>query len=198
MASAPTVQLEHVGIPRIRTARLLLREARESDFAAYEAQVTDPDAARFTGGVVDRRGAWRQFLTMSGSWIVNGGGWWQLEDVESGASVGTVGAFFRETNIGRGRDADLELGWSIYRAFWRRGFASEAAAAALAWAGARHDPARIIAHISDGNVPSVAVAKKLGFTVVGPADFYGEPVTLHAIERPPAGWPPLSGATRLR
>ena len=94
-----------------------------------------------------------------------------------------VGAFFRETNIGKGRDADLEVGWSTYRDAWNRKFAREAAGAALAWAVEEHDPARVIAHIDKENLASIAVSRALGMKPAGTVDFYGTPSELFVIER---------------
>jgi hypothetical protein len=104
-APAPSAPL--LSIPRLTTARLLLREFQMRDFDAYATNLTDPVATKFTSGLQDRRAAWRSFAAQTGSWLLNGGGWWAVEQREGGAVVGTVGAFFRET------DATLvELGCS--------------------------------------------------------------------------------------
>ena len=181
--SGPDATLGNFTVPRLTTERLLLREPQTRDFTAYAEHMCDDEATQYMGGALDRRGAWRAFLVGAGNWIVTGSGWWTLEERATGTIVGTVGAFFRDTNIDRGRDADLELGWVVFRPFAKRGFAREAARAALAWSLARHDPARVIAHISKENVASIAVSRALGMTHVGEVDFYGEPSQLYAIER---------------
>lgn len=174
-------------VPRITTERLVLRAAEPRDLDAYAAHMSDADAVKHMGGAVDRRAAWRLLLMNSGSWIVTGSGWWMLEERASRQVVGMVGAFFRETNLGRGEEADLELGWSVYRPFWKRGFAREAAAAALAWSLERHQPARAIAHIESGNTRSVAVARALNMAHLGQTDFYGETLDLYALDRQRTG-----------
>lgn len=181
--SGPDATLGNFTVPRLTTERLLLREPQTRDFTAYAEHMCDAEATQYMGGALDRRAAWRAFLVGAGSWIVTGSGWWTLEERVTGAIIGTVGAFFREANIDRGRDADLELGWVVFRPFAKRGFAREAAGAALAWSLARHDPARVIAHISKENVASIAVSRALGMAHVGEVDFYGEPTELYAIER---------------
>jgi RimJ/RimL family protein N-acetyltransferase len=166
-------------IPRIRTARLLLRELRESDFDAFAQNLADPVAAEFLSGTVDRRTAFRIFLGSFGFWTLRGAGWWAVELLETGEFVGSVGAFYRE------RPSDLELGWTIVRRFWRRGFASEAAAAAL-WFGTEQLAAtRVVAHIDAKNIPSVRVAEGLGMTYEGEVDFFGERVGRYASVRVP-------------
>lgn len=170
-------------VPRLETERLLLRELRSGDFEAYAAHMSDADLRKYCGGALNRREAWRMFLVSAGSWIVARSGWWMLEEKATSAVVGMVGAFYRESSLDRGRAADLELGWSIYREAWNRKFAREAAAAALAWAVDAHDPARVIAHIDEGNLASIAVGRALGMKAAGTVDFYGEPSELFVIER---------------
>lgn len=170
-------------VERISTQRLLLRELRTTDFAPYAEQMADPQAREFTSGGIDRRSAWRFFSAMMGSWLINGAGWWGIELRETGEYVGVVGAFFRETAIDLGAAADLELGWNVRRAYWRRGFATEAAKAALAFGFARHPVKRAIAHIHPDNEASVGVSRALGMSYEGLVDFYGEKSSRYAIAR---------------
>ncbi len=148
------------------------------DFEAYAANLTDPVATKFMAGTCDRRAAWRSFASQTGSWFLNGAGWWAVEEREGGAVVGTVGAFFRET------DATLvELGWSLYPAHWGRGFATEAAAAALQYALDIHGARRVVAHIVAENVASIAVSKHLGMKYQADVDFYGTPIGQYVFTR---------------
>lgn len=156
-------------IPRITTARLLLRELQMRDFDSYAANLADPAATTFFGGPSDRRAAWRIFAAQTGTWLLNGGGWWAVEERESDAVVGTVGAFFRET-----AETRVELGWSLRPAHWGRGFAKEAAGAALHFAVETQGSPQVIAHIAAKNLASVAVSKHLGMTYDTDVDFYGD------------------------
>jgi RimJ/RimL family protein N-acetyltransferase len=156
-----------VAIPRIKTQRLRLREFRRGDFEAFAAHNADPEATKYLSGTVDRRGAWRIFSGAIGAWSLNKAGWWALETLDTHEHVGTVGAFFRESSfLGDAtistHSTDLELGWSIYKNFWRRGYASEGAAAALAYALSVHRPPRVVAYVTPGNVASVGVAERIG------------------------------------
>ncbi|MEP7127109.1 MAG: GNAT family N-acetyltransferase, partial [Byssovorax sp.] len=119
-APAPATPL--LTIPRLTTPRLLLRELQMRDFESYAANLADPAAMTFFGGLADRRAAWRIFAAQTGTWLLNGGGWWAVEIRESGEVAGTVGAFRRET-----AETRVELGWILHRAHWGRGIATEAA-----------------------------------------------------------------------
>ncbi len=154
-------------IPRIATARLLLREPRLADFEAAAANMADPLANEHTGAVTSPREAWRRFHASAGHWLLQGMGWWTVEERALGA-IGTVGVFHRETG------PELEIGWAIHRAHWGRGYASEAARAAADFAVSTWHATRIIAHIAKGNDASMKVATKIGMTREGEVDFYGE------------------------
>ncbi len=172
-------------VPRVTTERLVLRELRLQDFEAYAAFMADPVATRFLTQTADRRVAWRGFAALSGQWLLNGAGWWGVEVAATGEMVGTVGAFFRETEIGKGSDAVLEVGWTVYPAHQRRGYATEAARAALAHGFAHHDVKRAIAYVGTENVASSKVALAIGMTHDGETEFWDEPVIRYARSRTP-------------
>lgn len=175
--SGTLVGAAEFSIPRIATARLLLREMRRSDFDAYAENMADPRATEHLTAATDRRQAWRMFASATGQWIVAGAGWWGVELTGSGALIGTVGAFFREDSF------ELEIGWTLYPKFWRQGFATEAARAALDCSLARLGRTRAIAHVAHANVASIAVATRLGMHLEGDVDFYGERIGRYAVGR---------------
>ena len=166
-----------ITIPRLTTARLLLREFRAADFDGYAENMADPEATKFLSGTVDRRTAWRMFLAAAGSWVLQGAGWWSVEVRETGEVVGDVGAFVRDTS------PDFEIGWTLYRRFWGQGFAIEAAKAALAFTLEGHRAKRVIAHITAANTASVAVSQRLGMKYEADVDFFGESLGRYALER---------------
>lgn len=169
-------------IPRLETPRLVLREVRLADFDDYVTQMTNPEMARWMTPLPDRRTAWRLFAALNGQWSLTGAGWWGIELPAEEKLVGLVGAFFRETTLGQA-DAPIELGWVVYRPFWRQGIAREAAGAALAWAFRSHPVPRAIAYIDGKNEASIKVSEAIGMQFDGMADFYGEPTTRYAIAR---------------
>lgn len=182
MLSAMKESAPVVSIPRLRTDRLLLREFQTSDFEAYATHMADAEANQFTNGAVDRRMAWRLITSSVGQWMLTGSGWWAMELTATGETVGTVGAFFRETQFASPKE-HIELGWSIYRTHWRRGLASEAARAVLAYAFETHDVPRAIAYVAPENVASIGVTRAIGMQYDGVAEFYGEPTTRYAIQQ---------------
>lgn len=170
-------------IPRIRTTRLLLREHRASDFERFATEVADPVARASPNGVMDRRTAWRSFVTGVGAWALHGAGWWCVELAATGEFVGTVGAFYRESAMGGDGPPELEMGWLIFRAHWQKGVATEAATAALQHAFASHDTTHAVAYIHTTNEPSIRVATRLGMHYERDVDFYGDPMRRYVVQR---------------
>jgi RimJ/RimL family protein N-acetyltransferase len=169
-------------IPRLRTERLLLREWRADDIDDHAAIAGDPEVMELLGGVLDREGAWRQMALHAGHWGLRGYGNWALE--LNGRMIGRTGLWFPEGWPG------LEVGWALARDAWGRGYATEAARAAMEWAWTELGVPRLISVIRPENVRSVRVAERLGFAPDGEAIVMGVPCVIYAITAPaPAGSP---------
>jgi len=163
-------------VPRLHTQRLLLRDYRREDFDAFAAHLADPASAAHIG-LADRPTAWRIFCSHAGLWLIHGAGWWAVEEKQTGRVVGSVGAFFREEST------VMELGWNTYRAFWGRGFAHEAAAAALHHAlEIRREPS-VRALIASANASSLRVAERLGLAYEAETEIYGSAVGVYTRQR---------------
>jgi RimJ/RimL family protein N-acetyltransferase len=163
-------------VPTLHTERLTLREYRREDFDAFATHLADPVSAAHLVPA-DRQAAWRIFCSQAGLWLIHGAGWWAVEERETGRLVGSVGAFFREDCT------VMELGWNTYRAFWGKGFANEAAAAALDYAlEIRREP-KVRALIAAANVSSLRVARRLGLTYEAETELYGKAIGIHTRER---------------
>ena len=61
----------------------------------------------------------------------------------------------------------VELGYFVMPAWRRRGFAEEAALGMMGWAAKVYGIERFVVSISPDNAPSVAMARKLGFSKIG-------------------------------
>jgi RimJ/RimL family protein N-acetyltransferase len=163
-------------IPRLATARLVLRAPHPADFERFAANAADPLAREHIGGVLSRRDAWRHFNSMAGQWVVQRIGWWMVEEPAVGV-LGTVGVFRRETG------PELEIGWSIDRPHWGKGYASEAAKAALDYGAAQPGGERIIAYVAPVNAASCAVAEKIGMKREAEVEFYEAKHWLYVLSR---------------
>ena len=142
-------------IPTIETARLRLRAWSEADLDAFAAFSADPSTARFVGGVCSRDEAWRRMAAYAGHWLLRGYGLWALEEKASGAFVGYSGLWFPEGW------PELELGWSLVKSAWGKGYATEAARRARRYAYDELGAKTLISFIDKENFASRAVADRL-------------------------------------
>ncbi|POZ60461.1 GNAT family N-acetyltransferase [Chromobacterium alticapitis] len=62
---------------------------------------------------------------------------------------------------------DVELGYAVYPAFRRQGYAREALLAMAGWAAEQGGVSRLVLSIAPDNAPSQALAAQLGFAKVG-------------------------------
>jgi RimJ/RimL family protein N-acetyltransferase len=146
-------------IPRLETERLLLREWRNEDFDALAGFLADPDVSRYlTGEPVARADAWRSLATTVGHWVLRGFGFWAVERKSDRALIGRVGLHNPEGWPG------LEVGWTIGKEHWGKGYATEAARAAMRYGFLTQPVDRLISVIHVDNKPSQAVAVRVGET----------------------------------
>jgi RimJ/RimL family protein N-acetyltransferase len=146
-------------IPTLQTERLIMRAPRGEDLDEWAAIMADPDVARYIAPApLTRDEAWRSIAATLGHWQLRGYGAWAVERKSDGAMIGRVGMINPEGWPG------LEIGWTLGKAHWGKGYATEAAAAAMRYAFLTQPVDRLISNIDPDNVPSQAVAVRLGET----------------------------------
>lgn len=165
---------------RLETERLILRMWREEDFEAYARIHGDGEVMRFlgpTGEPLSRMEAWRHLATMVGHWHLRGYGHWAVEEKSGGALVGRIGFLNPEGWPG------FELGWTLGREHWGRGYATEGARRALAYAFTEMNREHVISLIQPGNRNSIRVAERMGEKLEGRTDLFGKDVLIYGIDR---------------
>ncbi len=142
--------------PRLHTSRLTLRPPETQDFEPWAAFMADAATAEFLGGVQPRATAWRGFMTMAGAWSLQRFAMFSVIENSTGRWIGRVGPWYPDGWPG------TEIGWGIVHDCWGRGYATEAATAAIDWAIDTLGWTDIIHVIEPRNPASQAVARKLG------------------------------------
>ena len=140
----------------IITARLLMRPPRQDDFESWASFDGDADATRFFGGPKSRAVAWDDLAMAAGMWSLRGCGLFSVIERETGQWVGRVGPWVPE---GPGL---AEVGWAVLPSHWGRGYASEAAGEAVAWAFEHLNWDEARHRIDAANLASIAVARRIG------------------------------------
>ena len=147
-------------IPTLETDRLILRAPAAEDFEPWADFSADEEAARYIGGVQTRAGAWRVLCVMTGAWTIRGYSMFSVIEKATGRWVGRVGPWMPEGWPG------TEVGWGIVRDCWGKGYATEAAEAAIDWAFATQGWDEVIHTIEPANLNSQKVAERLGSRVL--------------------------------
>jgi len=158
-----------VEIPRLVTARLVLRGFVASDVEPYVRMMADPEVCRYLGDgtPLGRPEAWRQLAFLIGHWALRGFGLWAVEERASGRLIGRIGCFEPDGWPG------FEIGYVLARESWGQGLAREGAAAALDYARRELGRDTIISLIRPANRASIAVAEHLGARRTGSVELFG-------------------------
>jgi RimJ/RimL family protein N-acetyltransferase len=177
----PGAALAQITGPVIETERLVLRTWRSADIAPNTAMLSDADTARFITPdrkpVTDALVGWRNAAIMAGHWALYGAGMFVVEEKSSGQFAGRVGPWFPPTWPG------FEVGWGIAKEFRGKGYAVEAARAAIDWAFATFDLDQVVHSIDPANLASQGVARRLGADKRGQAELFGHVVDLWVTAR---------------
>jgi RimJ/RimL family protein N-acetyltransferase len=165
--------------PVLQTARLTLRPFQAGDADAQAAMMGDPEVMLHLGGQpVSREEAWRKLLCGHALWSLLGFGYWAVARRDDGAMIGQIGFADFQRDMKPSINGFPEMGWLFARDAAGQGFATEAAAAGLAWIDKALGAPEIVAIIDKDNVASIRVAEKTGFAARECALYRGEPIFL--------------------
>ena len=166
----------------METERLRLRPCAPTDLDALHALWSDPEVGPWIGGAHARREESVEELEGNlAHQAAHGFSMWVAEERQGGDLVGEVGLQLLE-----GHGPEVEIGWSVARCRWGRGYAAEAA---RAWLDAGHERLgleRILAVVLPGNARSRGLCERLGMREAGRRDAYGAEHLLYVSARTPA------------
>ena len=154
---APLADAARDALPVLQTARLTLRAPVLADYELFSRLFSSP-SGKFMGEVPDEAAIWAQFTNYTAGWLLRGDGMFTV--VHDDAPVGFV---FAGVEIG---DQAIELGFFIAPEHHRKGFAFEAANAALIHLRSI-GPDQIVSYVSTKNAASQALVTKLGGVQTG-------------------------------
>ena len=154
----------------LKTNRLILAPKSLDHWEAYAAAWADPAMTEFIGGKPrTRTESWGKFLAAAALWQFMGYGYWSFLDRATGKFLGNGGLSWFERGVA-GLEGVPEAGWAFIPEAWGKGLATEAMAAALAWADEALKAPEIRCIIDPGNQASRRVADKLGFRFLQASD----------------------------
>ena len=156
---------------QLETERLVLRPPREDDLDALVPIYGDAEVMRYigSGDAWTRSRSAEAIARWTSYWDADGFGMLAVIRREDGELIGDVGLLAWDpatwehgTRAAIGPSAEIEIGWTLGRDAWGRGYASEAAFAVRDWARDELGLRRLISLIHPDNARSIRVAEKLG------------------------------------
>lgn len=148
----------------------------EDDAAAMAEVYCDPEVMRFIpgGALANVDEARAELEKHAVAQATRGFGFWAVAERETGRVIGDAGfGVFEPTG-------DIESGYTLARAYWRRGYATEAASACLTAGLESFDAPRIIAVVDAENEPSMRVAQQIGMSQIDASEVHGRPHLIFA------------------
>jgi RimJ/RimL family protein N-acetyltransferase len=171
----------------LRSERLLLRRWRKGDREAFAKLNADPEVTRFLLGPLSPEQSDAYVDRIEAHFDQHHFGLWAVEVPGVTPFAGYVGlsvpsfeAHFMPA---------VEVGWRLDRAYWGRGYATEAARAATADGFDRVGLKQIVSFTIPINLPSIGVMERIGMTRNPEDDFehpgvpVGHPFRRHVLYR---------------
>jgi RimJ/RimL family protein N-acetyltransferase len=145
------------------TPRLILRRWEPGDLDRWLDHLNTPQVTEHLGGVRARAEVEEKFAKLAQGWEKDGFSFLAVALKPEGTFLGTAGLSRIENDAApeelRGA---VQIGWLLRADHWGRGYASEAARAAMALAFGRFGMARLYAQTALRNRASWAIMEKLG------------------------------------
>ena len=158
--------------PELRTERLTLRRWRDADRAPFAQMNADPRVMEFFPAPLSREESDALITRIEAGFDRHGFGLWALEVRETGQLIGFTGLAPPEFEAHF--TPAVEVGWRLAAPAWGRGYATEAARAAITFGFERAGLEEIVSMTSALNERSRAVMQRLGMSR-DPADDFDHP-----------------------
>jgi RimJ/RimL family protein N-acetyltransferase len=166
--------------PVVETPRLILRGYVAEDFPDVAASWADPKVVRYISGgqPYSEEQTWARFLRNVALWPMLGYGYWAATEKSTGRYIGDVGFADFKRGIEPSIEGVPEIGWVLASSAHGRGYATEAARAAIAWLEHTRGSERTVCVINEDNRASVRVAEKLGYVEFARTVYKSAPVVM--------------------
>lgn len=171
----------------IETERLIVRPWRDTDRAPFAAMGQDPEVMRFLGPLRSRAESDGLIDRMIAMQAERGYCLWAVERRVDTAFLGFCG--LNAGPMGTPLEGGLEIGWRLARAYWRQGYAREAALACLDWTWVNLAIDGLFSMTVPANTASWGLMERIGMRRLADQDFDhpgvpdGSPLKRHFLYR---------------
>lgn len=163
----------------LETQRLIIKSPALDNFENLYALYSDPEVMQYVGqGVRSREETRKKLAEIIYHFEKHGFSFGDVYKKESGACIGRAGLIYLEMNDSQ---PEIELGYTLHKAYWNKGYATELAKAFIQW-GFEHLPVeKLIAVTHPDNKKSRHVLEKTGMHYVGNVRCYNTEVVKYEI-----------------
>ena len=146
----------------LETKRLLLRQWKAQDLPVFAALNSDPEVMKYFPALLNREQSDALALRCKSLIAEQGWGFWAVEIKSSGEFIGFEG--LNAVKPGLPFYPAVEIGWRLDKAHWGKGYATEAARAAVDYAFNLLQLNEVVSFTSVNNMRSRALMQRLGMT----------------------------------
>jgi RimJ/RimL family protein N-acetyltransferase len=159
-------------VAELHTPRLALRQWRDADLEPFAALNADPEVMRYLPAPLTR-GESDALAERARTGIARRGwGLWAVDELAGGSFIGFVG--LNEAVFEAHFTPAVEVGWRLARSHWGKGYATEAAGAAVTYGFGVLRLDQLVSFTAAVNVRSCRVMARLGMRH-DPADDFDHP-----------------------
>ena len=146
----------------LETERLYLREIQQTDYSALAEILQDEETMLAYEGAFTNEEVQQWLNRQLKRYQDDGFGLWAVLLKETNQMIGQCGLSMQDAN---GKQV-LEIGYLLNRAYWHKGYASEAAIACKEYAFTKLNANEVFSIIRDTNTASQKVALRNGMVIV--------------------------------
>jgi len=166
----------------LTTDRLLLRPWCLDDLDPLTRMSSDPEVMRFFPRTRTREQCLALIKRQSDHQEKHGFCFWVAELQKTKTFIGFIGMAYVAEEIPC--DGSVEIGWSLDKDHWGKGYAAEGARAALVFAFSKLQLEEVVSMTSTINLPSQRVMQKIGMKYDSRDDFLHSGVDDHSPLKP--------------
>ncbi|MBA2493342.1 MAG: GNAT family N-acetyltransferase [Acidobacteria bacterium] len=161
----------------LETERLIMRPFIESDVDEIFAMRSDEDIMRFIREPQGRKESFDWIKLVSAHWNTDKLGFCAVIEKNANKFLGWCGIWrLKETG-------EMEIGYAIDKAYWGKGFATEAAEKFMRYAFEQLNAEKLVAVARPENTASRRVMEKLGMKFVKTGTFYSQTLVQYSISK---------------
>jgi RimJ/RimL family protein N-acetyltransferase len=153
----------------MQTERLILREWKDSDLPVFAELNADPQVMEYFPKRLSREESDARAASICEHFERHGFGLWAIEVRDEASFIGFTG--LNVPQFTTDFTPCVEVGWRLHRDYWGRGFATEAAQAAIQFGFEQLGLNEILSYTVPANLRSRRVMERLGMTHDPSGDF---------------------------